>query len=106
MKWVDKKKGLAYLSSASHYVQQEIDKQNLSSAAKIINGFGNPVIKDENLSREGESPYPDRSHPFCICATPFIGGKIQSYMRDAIDHNILINRTIILQDWLIRTIVS
>jgi len=61
---------------------------------------------DGTILWEGESPYPDRSHPFCICATPFIGGKIQSYMRDAIDHNILINRTIILQDWLIRTIVS
>lgn len=54
LKWVDKKKGLAYLSSASHYVQQEIDKQNLSSAAKIVNGFENPVIKDENLSHEGK----------------------------------------------------
>lgn len=61
---------------------------------------------DGTILWEGESPYPDCSHPFCICATPFIGGKIQSYMRDAIDHNILINRTIIPQDWLIRTIVS
>lgn len=50
LKWVDKEKGLAYLSSASRHVQQEIDKQDLSSAAKIINDFENPVIKGENVS--------------------------------------------------------
>lgn len=50
LRWVDKAKGLAYLSSASRYVQQEIDKQDLSSAAKIVEDFENPVIKDENLS--------------------------------------------------------
>ena len=44
LKWVDKEKGLAYLSSASRYVQQEIDKQNLDSAAKIVKDFKNPNI--------------------------------------------------------------
>lgn len=51
---------------------------------------------------EGESTLADRSQPFTICATPFTGGRIQSYISDAIDHQILINRTIILQDWLVR----
>lgn len=32
LKWVDKEKGLTYLSSASQYVQQEIDKQDLDTA--------------------------------------------------------------------------
>ena len=50
LKWVDKEKGLAYLSSASRHVQQEIDKQDLSSAAKIVEDFENPVIKGENVS--------------------------------------------------------
>ena len=55
LRWVDKAKGLAYLSSASRYVQQEIDKQDLSSAAKIVEDFENPVIKDENLSGDEEN---------------------------------------------------
>lgn len=42
----DKEKGLKYLSSASQYVQQEIDKQDLSSAAKIVKDFKNPIIPD------------------------------------------------------------
>ena len=52
---------------------------------------------------EGESPYADRSHPYSLCATPFIDGKICGYMNDAIDHNIAMNRTIVLQDWLTRS---
>gem|GEM_PF-3571273 len=53
LKWVDKKKGLSYLSSASRYVQQEIDKQDLSSAAKIVEDFVNPKVPDENVADEG-----------------------------------------------------
>lgn len=55
LKWVDKKKGIEYLSSASRYVQQEIDKQNLSDAAKIIETFENPKYSDK-LSDEQENP--------------------------------------------------
>ena len=36
LRWVDKEKGLAYLSSASQPVQQEIDKKVLSSATKVV----------------------------------------------------------------------
>ena len=53
LKWVDKEKGLAYLSSASRYVQQEIDKQDLNNAAKIVKNFVNPKISDENVADEG-----------------------------------------------------
>ena len=42
LKWVDKEKGLAYLSSASQPVQQEIDKQDLDTATKVVKDFVNP----------------------------------------------------------------
>lgn len=42
LEWVDKEKGLAYLSSASRYVQQEIDKQDLINATKVVENFENP----------------------------------------------------------------
>ncbi|MCI6671844.1 MAG: hypothetical protein MSG77_04825 [Prevotella sp.] len=59
LKWVDKEKGLAYISSASQYVQQEIDNQDLSSAAKIVKDFVNPVMKGENFSRDGAGTLSD-----------------------------------------------
>lgn len=45
MKWVDKEKGLTYLSSASQQVQQEIDKEVLDSAAKIVENFENQILR-------------------------------------------------------------
>ena len=47
LEWVDKEKGLAYLSSASRSVQQEIDKKGLSSAAKVVKDFENPKLRVE-----------------------------------------------------------
>ena len=44
----------AYLSSASQPVQQEIDKEVLNPAAKIVENFDNPVKNDENLSEGDE----------------------------------------------------
>ena len=61
------------------------------------------LAPDGTILWEGESPYPDRSHPFAILAIPFVDGKIVGYFQDAIDHNIAINRAMILHDWLIRT---
>ena len=46
LKWVDKEKGLAYLSSASQPVQQEIDKQVLDTATKVVKDFVNPKESD------------------------------------------------------------
>lgn len=54
LKWVDKEKGLSYLSSASQPVRQEIDKEVLNTAAKIVENFDNPVKNDENLSEDDE----------------------------------------------------
>lgn len=48
LRWVDKEKGLAYLSSASQPAQQEIDKQVLSSAAKVVKEFVNPTLRPED----------------------------------------------------------
>ena len=53
LKWADKEKGLAYLSSASRYVQQEIDKQDLNTATKVVKDFVNPKVSDENVADEG-----------------------------------------------------
>lgn len=53
LKWVDKEKGLAYLSSASQPVQQEIDKQVLDTATKVVKYFVNPKVSDENVADEG-----------------------------------------------------
>ncbi len=73
LRWVDKEKGLNYLSSASRYVQQEIDSQDLyqekdglhsaksnsqaiaiqalDDAAKVVKSFENPTIADGESSR-------------------------------------------------------
>ena len=53
LKWADKEKGLAYLSSASRYVQQEIDKQDLDTATKIVENFENPKVSGENVADDG-----------------------------------------------------
>ena len=45
--WVDKEKGLAWLSSASQPVQQEIDKQDLISVTKIVQNFQNLPLKNQ-----------------------------------------------------------
>ena len=53
LKWVDKDKGLAYLSSASQPVQQEIDKQVLDTATKVVKDFVSPKVSDENVADNG-----------------------------------------------------
>ena len=48
---MDKAKGLAWLSSASSNYQQEIAKQDLDYAAKVVKTFENPTIEEEDLFR-------------------------------------------------------
>ena len=57
LEWVDKEKGLAYLSSASQPVQQEIDKQVLDTATKVVKDFVNPKFESENdaFFRDGDA---------------------------------------------------
>lgn len=47
--WVDKKKGLDWLSSASPNVQQELTTSILSDVANIINKFDNPKIPKDYI---------------------------------------------------------
>lgn len=61
------------------------------------------LAPDGTILWEGESPYADRSHPFTLCGTPLSDGLIVGYMHDAIDHNIAMNRAVVLHDWLVRT---
>lgn len=61
------------------------------------------LAPDGTILWEGESPYADRSHPFCFCIFSYIDGSITGYTHDAIDHNIAINRAWILNEWLLRT---
>lgn len=51
---------------------------------------------------EGESPYSERRHPYAILILPMVDGKITSYLSDAIDQNIAINRLLTLHDWMMR----
>lgn len=61
------------------------------------------LAPDGTVLWEGESPYADRSHPYSYCLFPYVDGKIVGYMNDAIDHNIAMNRAIVLHDWLVRS---
>lgn len=61
------------------------------------------LAPDGTILWEGESPYADRSHPFSVCMFPFVDGKLVGYMNDAIDHNLAMNRAVVLHDWLLRS---
>lgn len=64
------------------------------------------LAPDGSILWEGESDYPDKSHPYSVCATPFTDGRIVGYINPAIDHNLAINRALTLQDWVTRTQVK
>lgn len=64
------------------------------------------LAPDGSVLWEGESEYPDRCHPYSICATPFVDGRISGYISGAIDHNMAINRAITLHDWVLRAQVK
>lgn len=50
LEWVDKKKGLDWLSSVNPDDSQEIDSETLSDATKIVETFGNPKLPDAVIS--------------------------------------------------------
>ena len=82
--WADKGKGLAWLSSASQSVQQEIDKQDLVSAAKVVESFENPVVSDgENGGRDGEA-FPPPAAPDVAGAGVINGAPTSGYSPVAI----------------------
>ena len=51
---------------------------------------------------EGASPYEERRHPYSVIMLPMVDGQITSYLCDAIDQNIAINRLLTLHDWMMR----
>ena len=51
---------------------------------------------------EGASPYEERRHPYSVIMLPMVDGQITSYLCDAIDQNIAINRLLTLHDWMLR----
>ncbi len=61
------------------------------------------LAPDGTVLMSGESPYPDRNHPFTILLIPLTGGKVCGYLTDAVDHNIAMNRALVLDDWLKRS---
>jgi hypothetical protein len=61
------------------------------------------LAPDGTILWEGESPYADRSHPFSFCIFSYIDGRIVGYCNDAIDHNVAMNRAVILHEWLVRS---
>ena len=64
------------------------------------------LAPDGSILWEEESPYADRMHPFSIMVTPFIDGRIVPFINDGIEHNIAINRALVLQDWIVRNQVK
>ena len=58
--------------------------------------------EDGELICEGDSPYPDGSHPYVMKCYPFLDGEIQSFVGDMIDQQRYTNRLITLYDWVIR----
>lgn len=51
---------------------------------------------------EGPSPYEERRHPYSVVMLPMVDGQVLSYLTDAIDQNIAINRLLTLHDWMLR----
>ena len=61
------------------------------------------LAPDGTILWEGESPYADRNHPYNFCIFSYIDGRIVGYSHDAIDHNMAMNRAVVMHDWLTRS---
>ena len=79
----------AYLSSASQPVQQEIDKEVLNPAAKVVENFDNPVKNDENLS-EGDELFRDGDDK-AVSHVPdaVVSGMYEASVKDTRDQTML-----------------
>lgn len=64
------------------------------------------LAPDGTILYEEESPYADKLHPFTVMVYPFMDGRISPYIADGIDHQIAINRALILKDWIARNQVK
>lgn len=64
--------------------------------------YGRFMTPTGEILWEGASPYEGRRHPYSLLILPMTDGKIVSYLSDAIDQNIAINRMLTLHDWMMR----
>ena len=64
--------------------------------------YGRFMTPTGHILWEGPSPYEGRKHPYSLLVLPMTDGKIVSYLSDAIDQNIAINRMLTLHDWMMR----
>ena len=64
--------------------------------------YGRFMTPQGHILWEGPSPYEERRHPYSIIMLPMVDGQIVSYLSDAIDQNIAINRLLTLHDWMMR----
>lgn len=64
--------------------------------------YGRFLTPQGDILWEGPSPYEERRHPYALLVLPMTDGKIVSYLSDAIDQNIAINRLLTLHDWMMR----
>lgn len=64
--------------------------------------YGRFMTPTGEILWEGPSPYEGRKHPYSLLILPMTDGKIVSYISDAIDQNIAINRMLTLHDWMMR----
>lgn len=64
--------------------------------------YGRYLTPQGYILWEGPSPYEERRHPYAMILLPMTDGQIVSYIHDAIDQNIAINRLMTLHDWMIR----
>lgn len=64
--------------------------------------YGRFLTPQGDILWEGPSPYEERRHPYAVLILPMTDGKIVSYLSDAIDQNIAINRLLTLHDWMMR----
>ena len=64
--------------------------------------YGRYLTPQGYILWEGPSPYEERRHPYSLILLPMTDGQIVSYIHDAIDQNIAINRLMTLHDWMIR----
>jgi hypothetical protein len=86
LKWVDKDKGLTWLSSASQQVQQESVKKDLISATKVVESFVNPATEQQNSSIKQNSP--DQNPLFNL-----LSGQNQNFLTSMILKNLLENNS-------------
>lgn len=64
--------------------------------------YGRFMTPTGEIIWEGPSPYEGKKHPYSLLILPMANGRISSYLSDAIDQNIAINRMLTLHDWMMR----